>query len=72
MSEFVEEIDVNEEVADLAEAILRVADAGEKLLNSKLSRRAIKVLIKDIDPRLSLGEIESVLEALPRLKGYVK
>lgn len=67
-----QDIDANEDVAELAEAILRVADAGERLLNSRLSKRAIKVLIKDIDPRLSLTDIQSVLEALPRLKQYVQ
>lgn len=67
------EIDVNEDVADLAEAILRVADAGERLLDSKLSKRAIQVLLKDItSSRIGMYEIESVLEALPRLKGYIK
>lgn len=67
-----EDIDAQEEVADLAEAILRVAEAGERLLNSRLSKRAIKVLIRDLDPRLSLGDIQSVLDALPRLRGYIK
>lgn len=60
-----------EDVADLAEAILRVAEAGERLLNSRLSKRAIKVLIRDLDSSLSLGEIGAVLEALPRLRAYV-
>lgn len=64
--------DAQEEVADLAEAILRVADAGEALLNSRLSKRAIKVLIRDLEPRLSLGEIDAVLTALPRLRSYIK
>jgi hypothetical protein len=66
------DIDANEEVAELAEAILRVSEVGERLLNSRLSKRAIKVLIKDLDPRLSLGDIQAVLEALPRLKAYIK
>lgn len=66
------DIDAQEEVAELAEAILRVADAGERLLNSRLTKRAIKVLIQDLDSRLSLSDIAAVLEALPRLKGYVK
>lgn len=66
------DIDAQEEVADLAEAILRVAEVGEALLKSGLTKRAIKVLIRDLEPRLGLYDIQAVLEALPRLKGYVQ
>lgn len=68
------QIDPNEEVADLAEAIIRVADAGEKLLNSGLGQRAIVLLLQDSigEKYINRSQITEVLDALPRLKRYLK
>ena len=63
--------DINEEVADIAEAILRVAALGEALDNSHLKRTTIKLLIKH-QTNLPMYEIDQVLNALPKLKEYVK
>jgi hypothetical protein len=66
--------DPNKDVADMAEAILRLADAGEALLNSGLTRDAIVTLMhRQIGVTyISRSQIEYVLDAIPRLKGYLQ
>lgn len=66
--------DPNKDVADMAEAIVRVAEVGEALLNSGLSRDAIVTLMhRQIGATyISRGQIEYVLDAIPRLKGYLQ
>lgn len=53
----------------LAEAIVRIGEGFKKLESSGLNQRAIVVLIQDAT-KLSKGDIETVLDALPRLAGW--
>ena len=66
----------NPETAELlAQSIVQVAKASEKLLNSGLTKRAIIVLLQDGIgvSKISKGQIDLVLSNLPRLKAwYVK
>lgn len=58
---------------DMAEAIERVAAIGEALQASRLKRRAVVLLIKDLcGAPTTIGDIERILNALPRLRVYVK
>lgn len=53
----------------LAESIVRISDAFRKLQASGLNRRAIVVLLRDrCGSRVSMTEIETVLDALSELK----
>lgn len=64
-----------ESVELLAASIVQVAEGFEKLLNSPLRDRAIIVLLQDGigATKISKGQIQLVLEALPRLKAwYIK
>lgn len=45
----------------LADSIVSVATAARKLLDSRLSERAVVILIKDMSPSLSIKQIETVL-----------
>lgn len=59
----------------LAKSIVEVSEAARKLLNSRLSKRAVIVLIKDsmMGPGLPLKEIELVLDCASKLdKRYLK
>lgn len=51
----------------LAEAIVRLDEAANKLMKSGLTRRAIYVLLKDL-AGVSIGHIEMVLQGLTELK----
>lgn len=61
--------DVGPEI--LAKAIVEVADAAKKLLSSRLTKKAILVLLKD-KTGLPQHAIESVLDGAARLDEYVK
>lgn len=63
--------DINQEVADIAEAIVQLAEVGELLRNSKLKGRAVVLLLHDIT-KVNKTEIGLVLEAIPRLKEYIR
>lgn len=57
----------------LAASIVRVSEAAKKLLDGGLTKRALIVLIKDyVGQQSGIGtrDIEAILDALPRLKGY--
>lgn len=59
----------------IADAILKVSEAFEQLENSRLTRRAIVLLLQDSIgvARISRTEIESVLDYAPKLKDlYLK
>jgi len=57
----------------LADDISKLSDAFRQLINSRLSKRAVVVLLKDMLPQVNITEIKLVLEALPLLKEtYVK
>lgn len=59
----------------LAKSIVEVADAAKKLLSSKLSKRAICVLIKDSmsGPGVTMKDIQVVLDCAANLdKRYIK
>lgn len=63
------------EIQLMEQSILDVANAARKLLNSKLSKRAILVLIKDSmrGTGLPLKDIELVLDCASKLdKRYLK
>lgn len=53
----------------LAEAIVRIGDSVAKLNASGLNRRAVVVLLRDATG-LGKKDIETVLDALPRLRGW--
>ena len=64
-----------ESVELLAQSIIQVAEASQKLLNSGLTERAIAVLLQDGigASKISKSQIYLVLNNLPRLKAwYVK
>lgn len=65
------EKDIQNEVADLAEAILQVANIGEALNASRLKQKAIILLLHDIT-KVKKSDITYVLNALTHLKEYVK
>ena len=61
----------NPEPAEIiAQAIIDVATAFEKMNKSRLTQRAIIVLVKDRIKHVSLPDIEAVLDAVPKLKDY--
>lgn len=53
----------------LAEAIVRIGDAVTILNKNGLNRRAIVVLIQDAT-KIGRSQINEVLDALPRLRGW--
>ena len=53
----------------LAEAIVRIGDAFAALQRNGLNKRAITVLIQ-AETKLPLRDITTVLDALPRLRGW--
>lgn len=53
----------------LAEAIVRIGDSVAKLNQSGLNHRAIVLLLQD-STKLPKRDIEAILTALPRLKGW--
>ena len=72
-AEIIDEImEAHDAGTDIADALLAVADAGEKLLNSGVTKRAILVLIKDRLHGVGLREIDLVVSALPELRQYVR
>jgi MinD superfamily P-loop ATPase len=57
----------------LAEAIVDVAAGAKKLLGSRLSKRAVLLLVRDkTGGRVSLTDIETILDAAADLGSYVK
>ena len=68
--------DENPESAELlAQSVISVADGFEKLLNTPLNRKAIVLLVRGVigESKITKNQVELVLDALPRLKGwYVK
>ncbi len=73
-------VKVNEENPEplevIAESVIQVADAFQRIKNAKLSQRAILLLIRDIIPpkyKVGIVEIQQVLEAAAKLKQhYIK
>ena len=54
----------------LAEAIVRIGNAANTLQNdSGLNKRALVVLLQDYT-KLPKGDITTILDALPRLRGW--
>jgi hypothetical protein len=64
----------NQDVADMAEAILRVAEAGEALLNSGVTQNALVILLQDEIgvKHITRDQVRYVLVAIPRLKTYLQ
>jgi hypothetical protein len=65
------ETDINEEVADIAEAIVKLADLGDALGAGRLKQRAVVLLLHDIT-KVPKNQIIYVLNALPHLRDYVR
>ncbi len=57
------------DVTILADAIVAVSDAFEKLNSSRLTKRAIILLLHDLS-KVNKGEIESILYYAPLLKKH--
>jgi len=53
----------------LAEAIVRIGDSVKKLNDSGLNRKAVVILLQDAT-KIPRCDIEAILDALPRLKGW--
>lgn len=53
----------------IAQSIIEVADAFQKINNSRLKRRAVVLLLKDMT-NLGVREIELILDCAPKLKDY--
>lgn len=54
----------------IADSIIKVADAFDKIASSKLKLRAVIVLIKDVHRDLAVGDIEKVLTCAPLLRKH--
>lgn len=63
----------NNDVADMAEAILRVAEAGEALLASGITQDALVILIQEEigNKYITRSQVRYVLNSIPRLKTYL-
>lgn len=59
-----------EPIEIIAQAVIDVSDAFKKIENSRLSRRAIVLLIKDRCNGIGITEIETILNVVPKLKDY--
>lgn len=66
-----EKQDIHDEVADIAEAIVRVAEVGEVIQQGRLKQKAVVLLLHDIT-KVRKTDITYILNALPHLKDYVK
>ncbi len=58
----------------IAESIIKISDAITKMKSTKLTERAILILIRDsISGNIGLGDIKTVLDAAQDLsKNYIK
>ena len=70
-------IEAAEASEDIREALVRMADAGEKLFASGLNERAIALLVTDRvnrggANRINITEVRRVLKALPALRDYLE
>lgn len=67
-------VKVNEENPEplevIAQSIIEVAEAFKKIQNSRLSKRVIVLLIKDMTRNIGINEIEAILDAVPKLESY--
>lgn len=63
--------DIKEQFADIAEAILRVAELGNVIDDSPLKRKTIELLISK-KTGLYMNQVAKVLNAIPKLKDYLK
>lgn len=63
--------DINEQFADMAEAILRVVELGDVIDDSPLKRHTVELLISK-KTGLYMNQVKLVLDALPKLKDYLK
>lgn len=53
----------------IAKSIIELSDAYAKINNSRLKKRAVVLLLKDMTG-LGMHEIETILDAAPRLKDF--
>jgi hypothetical protein len=60
-----------ESVEVIAASIIAIAEAFERIERGPLTQRAIVLLLRDITG-MSLGEITKVLDAVPKLRQFVK
>lgn len=54
----------------IAQSIIEISEAFKKIENSRLSKRAIILLIKDRCNGIGMTEIETILDVVPKLKDY--
>ena len=63
----------NPESAELlAQSVIQVADGFAKVLSTPLNQKAIVTLVRAGigESKITKGQVEMVLDALPRLKGW--
>lgn len=65
----VKKSDPPESTEILAEAIVRIGESFDKLQKSGINRKAIIILIQ-AETKLPRRDITTVLDALPRLRGW--
>lgn len=64
-------VDVDAEI--IAQNIVKLAEIGDALTRSRLTRKAITILIVGITKGITRKQIEVILDALPKLKSeYIK
>ena len=63
--------DINEEFADMAEAIAKIAALGEVIDNSPLKKSTITLLLSK-KTGLPVYQVKQVLDAIPALQSYLK
>lgn len=63
--------DINEDFADIAEAILRVSQLGDLIDKSSLKKDTVVMLLAK-KAHVHLYEAKQVLDAIPHLKDYLK
>jgi DNA-directed RNA polymerase beta' subunit len=57
----------------IAKSIIEVSDAFQKIHESRLKKRVIVLLIKDMTQGIGITEIETILDVVPKLKDrYLK
>lgn len=62
-----------EPIEIIAQSIIDVSAAFEKIAQSRLSKRAVVLLIRDATRNISINDIEVILDVVPRLKDiYLK
>lgn len=59
-----------EPVELIAQAVIDIAAAFKRLENSRVKKRVIVLLLKDMTHGIGITEIETILDAVPKLETY--